>query len=90
MDLANKTAVIKFWADWCSPCHAVAPKVKAAAARTGVELVEVNVDDTPDLASQFGVRSIPTVVAIKDGVPVDSIVGTASEERYVELMSKLA
>ena len=89
MDLTNCSVVLKFWADWCGPCHAVAPIVKSAATKAGVELLEIDIDAQHELATQFGVRSIPMVVAIKDGTPVDQIVGTASEAKYLELMSKL-
>ncbi len=89
MDLTNRSVVLKFWADWCGPCHAVAPIVKSAAIKAGVELLEIDIDAQHELATQFGVRSIPMVVAIKDGTAVDQIVGTASEAKYLELMSKL-
>jgi thioredoxin 1 len=90
MNIDGKTAVVKFWAPWCMPCRAIAPAVHAAAQNSGVELIEVNIDDDYETAGQFGVRSIPMVVGIKDGVVVDQLVGAMPESAYHDLFKKVA
>ncbi len=69
--------VVDFWAPWCGPCRAVKPVLeKAAAAHAGrLKVVEVNVDEEPQLGSRWGAMSIPLLVVIKDGREVDRIVG---------------
>jgi putative thioredoxin len=69
--------VVDFWADWCGPCHALAPVLEQAVAeRDGqVALVKVDVDANPDLATRFGVRGIPALRAFKGGRPVAELVG---------------
>ena len=77
--------VVDFWAAWCGPCHALAPVLESAVAdRDGaVELVKVDIDSEPDLASQFGVRSIPAVKAFRNGAVVAEFVG-ARPPTFVE------
>lgn len=89
MNFSNKTAIVKFWAPWCQPCHVVAPTVKDVAASNGLDLIEVNVDEDHQTAGAFGVRSIPMVVGVKDGQVVDQVIGAQSKARYEELASKL-
>ena len=78
---AASLAMVDFWADWCGPCHMVAPTVEAIAGQyEGKVLVgKVNVDQEPDLARAFGVMSIPTVVFLKNGREVDRKVGLMPE-----------
>lgn len=84
-----KNGFLKFYADWCGPCKAVAPLLKKVTAEANVELVEVDIEQHPELASQFGVRSIPMVVALRNGEPVDASVGSHNEDHYVNMIQKV-
>jgi thioredoxin 1 len=76
--LKSETPVIvDFWAEWCGPCHAVAPVLeKIAEERSGeVKLVKVNIDEEQGLSMKYGVMSIPTMILFKDGEPAAAAVG---------------
>lgn len=71
-------SVVDFWADWCGPCHMLAPVIEQLAAKhkdDEVRVLKVNVDENPGLAARFGIHGIPTVVFVKDGKEVDRLVG---------------
>ena len=73
---SSKTVLLDFWAVWCGPCKMIAPMVEAIAEeRDDVLVGKVNVDEEMDLATQFGITSIPTLVVIKEGKPVATAVG---------------
>ena len=73
---SSKTVLLDFWAVWCGPCKMIAPMVEAIAEeREDVLVGKVNVDEEMDLATQFGITSIPTLVVIKEGKPVATAVG---------------
>ena len=73
---SSKTVLLDFWAVWCGPCKMIAPMVEAIAEEQEDVLVgKVNVDEEMDLATQFGITSIPTLVVIKEGKPVATAVG---------------
>ena len=72
-------AMVDFWAEWCGPCRAIAPVLEdiTEASEGRVTLLKVNVDENPGLAARYGVRSIPTILFVKDGTVVDRVVGAA-------------
>lgn len=74
---SDKPVIVDFWAEWCGPCHAVAPVLdKIAEERADeVKLVKVNIDEEQGLAIRYGIQSIPTIVLFKDGEPVAAAVG---------------
>ncbi len=67
--------VIDFWAEWCGPCRAIAPVLAELASEGRVTLLKVNVDENPELAARYGIRSIPTILFVKQGTVVDRVVG---------------
>jgi thioredoxin 1 len=69
--------IVDFWAEWCGPCHMVAPVLdQIAEERAGeLDVVKVNIDEEPEIASRYGVMSIPTIVLFKDGEPKAAAIG---------------
>ena len=87
----GKPVVIDFWATWCGPCQRMTPLIEALAeAYDGKAIVgKCNVDEEDELAMQFGVRSIPTVVFLKDGEVRDIQVGLCPKSVLEEKLNKL-
>jgi thioredoxin 1 len=79
---ADKIVLIDFYADWCGPCRAMAPALEAFAAENAdkVKVVKVNIDDAPQLSRAFGIRSIPTLVTMKDGQAIFGVSGSQSKK----------
>ena len=74
---SEKRVLVDFWAEWCGPCHAVAPVLDRIAEERGDELklVKINVDEEQELMIRYGVQSIPTILLFKDGVPAAAVIG---------------
>ena len=86
----QRPVVVDFWADWCAPCKSLLPILeKLANEYAGAFLLaKVNADEQHMIAAQFGVRSLPTVMVMKDGQPVDGFAGALSEVQVRELLAK--
>lgn len=89
---ADVPALVDFWAPWCGPCQMMGPTIdKLAGDYAGKAMIaKVNVDDTPDLANEYGIRSIPALLFFKGGEVVDQMVGVQSEDALKAKLDELA
>jgi|TARA_B110000285_G_scaffold225436_1_gene283691 thioredoxin 1 len=88
---ADKPVVIDFWAEWCGPCRMVGPVIAELAEDYGDKAVvgKLNVDQNPETSMKFGIRSIPTVLFMKNGEVVDKLVGASSKQAYAAKLEAL-
>ena len=85
---SEKTVLLDFYADWCGPCRMVSPIVdEIAEERSDILVGKINVDECPELAVQFGIVSIPTLIVMKNGEAVHKMVGARPKSEIVSALS---
>jgi len=92
IETSAKPVFLDFWADWCGPCKMLGPTFERLAEKYGeqVTFAKVNVDELPEIANKFAIRSIPTLILLQNGNVAEKLVGLRSEQELAQMLSGYA
>jgi thioredoxin len=92
IETSVKPVFLDFWADWCAPCKMLAPTFARLAEKYGEQITfaKVNIDEMPEVANKFAIRSIPTLILLQAGHVVETLVGLRSEQELAQVLSRYA
>ena len=92
IETSAKPVLLDFWADWCGPCRMLGPTFERLAEKFGdnVTFAKVNVDELPEIANKFAIRSIPTLILLQNGSVAEKLVGLRSEQELAKMLGGYA
>jgi thioredoxin 1 len=92
IEASTKPVFLDFWANWCGPCKMLGPTFERLAEKYGeqVTFAKIDVDELPDIANKFGIKSIPTLILLQGGNVVEKLVGLRSEQELAQVLSRYA